>query len=235
MIDLEPSYVLHTQPFQNTSLLVDLFCIGYGRVKAVARGARRPKSKFRSILLPFQPLLVSLVGRGEVKTLRGAEASVQALGLKEQRLFSGFYINELIVRLILPHEGHAGLYKCYQQALMSLAGTDELQPVLRKFELDLLNELGYGINLHTDCNSNEAITSTASYLFHPDVGFEKLASAPRQARIDNVFKGHHIESLRSMTFKDRECSVAAKRLLRQALQVQLGNKPLHSRKLFTVS
>lgn len=235
MIDLEPSYVLHTQPFQNTSLLVDLFCIAYGRIKAVARGARRPKSRLRSILLPFQPLLVSLVGRGEVKTLRAAETTLQGFGLKEQRLLAGFYINELMVRLILPHEGHAALYETYQQALISLSGTEELQPILRKFELGLLHELGYGINLNTDCSSNEDIVSAASYLFHPEVGFEKLASAARQTGLANVFKGHHIECLRTMTFADKESSAAAKRLLRQALQVHLGNKPLHSRKLFVGS
>src|SRR5690606_28170120 len=103
-IDLQPAYVLHAQPFQNTSLLVDFLCLDYGRLRAVVKGARRPKSRLRALLQPFQPLLISLVGRGELKSLSAAESSVPALQLQGVRLFSAMYLNELLTRLLMFNE-----------------------------------------------------------------------------------------------------------------------------------
>src|SRR3989338_10559368 len=119
-IDLQPAYVLHTQPFQNTSLLVDFFCLDHGRIRAVAKGARRPKSRTRALLQPFQPLLVTLAGRAELKTLTAVEGSVNVFNLQGTRLFSGMYLNELLVRLLLFNEGHPELYQSYQQAIIGL-------------------------------------------------------------------------------------------------------------------
>ena len=230
-VALQPAYVLHTQPFQNTSLLVDFFTMDYGRVRAVAKGARSAKSKYRSLLQLFQPVLVSLSGRSELKTLTGVESSVGAMSLQGQRLFSGMYINELLTRLLMNHVEHKQLYLAYQDTLVALQGNADLQIVLRQFELCLLSELGYGINLDSDCRTHVAIEAGSSYRFTPDIGFELLDDQGQHGS-NRVYSGSHIMALRDLNLSDAEAAKAAKRLLRTALAAHLGGKPLHSRSLF---
>ncbi len=230
---LQPAYILHKQPFQNSSLLLDFFCLDYGRVKAVARGARRSGSKYRSLLQVFQPLLVSFSGKGEVKTVASVETSVAAIELKAERLFSGFYVNELIIRLLINNVEHIALYQKYQEALLALGGDEELNRVLRRFEMSLLDELGYGIDLELDCVSRQPISNLAKYLFVPDLGFEQVGIAgDKEEAIDNVFLGAHINALRELKFDDPGSRAAAKQITRQALRAHLGSKPLNSRELF---
>jgi DNA repair protein RecO (recombination protein O) len=231
-VALQPAYVLHTQPFQNTSLLVDFFSMDYGRVRAVAKGARSAKSKYRSLLQLFQPLLVSLSGRGELKTLTGLESSHSALNLEGQRLFSGMYINELLTRLLLNHVEHKQLYLAYQDTLAALKGDADLQIVLRQFELCLLSELGYGINLESDCHTHESIEANRHYRFTPDIGFQEL-DADQPSASNRVYLGAHLIALREHDLSNVEAVKTAKRLLRTALAAHLGDKPLHSRSLFS--
>jgi DNA repair protein RecO (recombination protein O) len=230
---LQPAYILHKQPFQNSSLLLDFFCLDFGRVKAVARGARRARSKYRSLLQVFQPLLVSFTGKGEVKTVASVESSVAAIELKGERLFSGLYVNELIIRLLMSNVEHIELYKRYQDALVALGGDEEINRVLRRFEMSLLNELGYGINLEQDCVSQQPIVSGANYLFIPDLGFEQVEiESDTGDGVDNVYLGEHINALRELDFDDPASRAAAKKITRQALRSHLGEKPLNSRGLF---
>ena len=230
-VALQPAYVLHSQPFQNTSLLVDFFTMDYGRVRAVAKGARSAKSKYRSLLQLFQPLLVSLSGRGELKTLTGLESSLGAMRLEGQRLFSGMYVNELLTRLLMNHVEHKQLYLAYQDTLAALQGKLGIQLLLRQFELCLLSELGYGINLDSDCQSHESIELDRSYQFTPDVGFQVLVDEGGHIS-SKVYLGSHIVSLREHDLTDANAAKTAKRLLRTALAAHLGGKPLHSRSLF---
>ncbi|MBL4821128.1 MAG: DNA repair protein RecO [Gammaproteobacteria bacterium] len=230
---LQPAYILHKQAFQNTSLLIDFFCVDYGRVRAVARGGRRAKSKYRPLLQVFHPLLVSLTGKGEVKTVAAVESSVCAIELVGERLFSGLYLNELITRLLMSNIEHSMLYKNYQNALLELQGTEDINTVLRRFELSFLTELGYGINLEQDCVSTEAVKADNIYLFVPDHGFEQVVAVQESGpSATNIFLGKHIMELRQLKFTDKESRDAAKRILRLALQAHLGGKPLHSRSLF---
>lgn len=232
-VDLQPAYVLHTQAFQNTSLLVDFFCVDYGRVRAVAKGARRAGSRTRAFLQPFQPVLISLAGKTELKSLISIEGSVSALRLQGTRLFSGLYINELLVRLVMFQESIPELYRSYQEAIVALSGERDLQTILRKFELSLLDALGYGIDLHSDCYSGQQISADGHYLFHPDIGFEKLLTFAPGSRSNNaVFSGAELVALRNGEFENKAYSQAARRLTRIALQVHLGDKPLASRDLF---
>jgi len=230
---LQPAYILHKQAFQNTSLLIDFFCVDYGRVRAVARGARRAKSKYRSLLQVFHPLLVSLTGRGDVKTLTAVESSLSAFELHGERLFSGLYLNELITRILISNVEYSMLYKNYQNALLALQGSDDLNRVLRRFELSLLTELGYAINLDQDCVTKQPIMEDKMYLFVPDQGFECVVGVGESNGIStNVFHGRHILELSALCLGDQKSRKAAKLILRMALQTQLGDKPLHSRGLF---
>lgn len=229
-VTLQPAYVLHRRPFQNSSLLIDLFTYDYGRVKAIAKGARREKSRYRSFLQLFQPLLVSFSGRGEIKTVGTVETGMAPITLQGERLFSGLYINELLIRLLHNQEEHTPLYLDYQQTLLELQGMAALETVLRRFEMTLLGELGYGLNLDEECFTHRPIEAGLRYRFSPDVGFEQAAGDDNGERI---FLGRHLIALKDMTLQDNEAAAAAKRLLRQALGVHLGDKPLASRSLFT--
>lgn len=236
---LQPAYVLHTRPFLNTSLLVDFFCLDYGRIRAVAKGARREKSKYRSFLQLFHPLLVSLSGRGEVKTVTGIESGLSAIQLQGDRLFSGLYLNELLSRLLLNHVEHTALYKAYQESLVALQGSSNIELVLRRFELNLLAELGYGINLESDCRSNRPIAEADYYHYTPDIGFEIVNGVTEPAadgiaqRVNpKLFAGSHLIALKNFQLENREVAQAAKRLLRITLNAHLGEKPLQSRSLF---
>lgn len=229
---LQPAYLLHSLAFQNTSLIVDFFTLDYGRVRAVAKGARREKSKYRSFLQSFHPLLISFTGRGEVKTLGAVESGHAAIQLRGERLFSGLYLNEILCRLLHNHEEHKGLYKNYQDTLVALQGSTQMEVVLRKFELNLLAELGYAINLEEDCQSHQPIDADCFYRFTPDVGFELTEQIDVEANNPRIFQGSDLISLRNFDLERKSTEKAAKRLLRLALASHLGDKPLHSRSLF---
>ena len=234
-IALQPAYVLHRRPFQNTSLLVDFFTYDYGLVRAVAKGARREKSRYRALLQLFQPLLVSVSGKGEVKTLTAVESNVAAINLQGERLFSGLYINELLNRLLHNQEEHTALYGNYQETLVALQGEQGIEPLLRRFELNLLAELGYAINLEEDCESHQPIDPDGIYRFIPDVGFQSRTLSGAGTLGSSEFLGADLIALRKLDFSDDTSAQAAKRLLRIALAAHLGDKPLHSRSLFTAA
>ncbi len=228
---LQPAYVIHRRPFRNTSLLVDFFCLDHGRIAAVARGARRGKSRMHGLLQAFQPLRISFSGRGEVKTLTNAESAGAAVPLTGERLFSGFYVNELLSRMLHDHVEHPRLYEVYRETLDALANTALLERVLRRFELELLAELGYAVNLESDCREHEPIAEDKYYRYLPDVGFEVAREDENDRK--RIFAGAHLLALGRLALEDPETAASAKRLLRQALEVHLGGRPLHSRALFT--
>jgi DNA repair protein RecO (recombination protein O) len=143
------AYVLHHYDWSESSLIVELFTRERGRIAAVAKGAKRPYSQLRAVLLPFQRLNVAL-GRGaddpqvEVHTLRSAEWAGGAAMPGGPALLPGFYVNELLLRLLARHDPHAALFDAYARSLQHLAAGDEarLQAALRGFELTLLRETG---------------------------------------------------------------------------------------------
>jgi DNA repair protein RecO (recombination protein O) len=139
--------VLHQRPYRDTSLIVELFTREHGRLSAFARAARGARSRFRG-LQPFRPLLLSWVGRGEAPTLTAAEIEgVAPLSLAPDRLLSGFYLNELLLKLTVAHDPQPELYAHYAATLERLRALDPLDALLRKFEKRLLELLGYGIEL----------------------------------------------------------------------------------------
>lgn len=206
----------------------------------MAKGARSGKSKYRALLQVFQPLLISYSGRGEVKTITAVDTGTSALKLQGERLFSAMYLNELLTRVLHSHVEHTSLYQHYQESLLALQAGKQLEPVLRRFELALLMELGYGVNLETDYHSHEAIMAGKHYRFTPDVGFElqdkveSTAGIETTAALDNsrIFSGEHLIALRESQLSDADSAQSAKRLLRLALSSHLGERPLHSRSLF---
>ena len=231
-IQLQPAYVLFSRPFQNTSVLLDFFTIDYGRVRAVAKGARRQSSKYRSLLQPFHPLLIAYTGKGEIKTLGNIESSVAPISLKGERLFSGIYLNEILCRLLHTHAEHKPLFKIYQETLIALQGSGNLEAILRVFELNLLSELGYAINFYEVYSTQEPIVEEGLYKFSPDLGFELISRQDCEEDPLRLFEGGILISIRKLEMGNKEVAKSAKRLLRIALTSLLGGKPLNSRELF---
>jgi len=192
---LEPCFVLHQKAYRDTSALVEVFSRQYGRVGLVARGVKSSKSKTRGLLQPFVPLLVSWGGRGELQTLKAVEASERAMALPHRWVMSGFYLNELLMRLLIRHDPHMALfdqYECTLKLLCYLANSehspgeqssDELlsgeqgnqlqsehQRVLRLFEKKLLDELGYGLVLDHDVETGTPIEKEKYYQYYLEKG-----------------------------------------------------------------
>lgn len=227
-VELHPGFVLHRRPYRETSALVELLSARHGRVGVVARGVRRHGSRWREVLLPFRPLAVAWSGRGELGTLTAAEPEGAALPLAGRRLASAFYLNELLVRLLPRHDPCAGLYTRYAWALGRLASGEAEEPVLRLFEKDLLEVLGYGPVLDREAHSGAPIVAEARYLYEVEAG------PVRAERVNGdavAVAGRTLMALAANRLEDPETLVEAKRLMRFLLRPHLGARPLGSRAL----
>lgn len=222
------AFVLHSRPWSETSLLLDLFSEESGRVRVIAKGARSRRSNLKGALQPFTPLLVRWGGRGEVKTLRSAEAVSLALPLNGISLYSGLYVNELVSRVLEQETRFSELFFDYLHCIQALAGTNgSPEPALRRFELALLGHLGYGVDFLHCAGSGDEVSDTMTYRYREEKGF--MASLV----IDNSsFTGHELKALAARDFPDSATLRAAKRFTRMALKPYLGGKPLKSRELF---
>ena len=189
---------------------------------------KRQRSTLKGALQPFTPLLLRFGGRGEVKTLRSAEAVSLALPLSGITLYSGLYINELLSRVLEYETRFSELFFDYLHCIQSLAGaTGTPEPALRRFELALLGHLGYGVNFTHCAGSGEPVDDTMTYRYREEKGF--IASVV----IDNkTFTGRQLKALNAREFPDADTLRAAKRFTRMALKPYLGGKPLKSRELF---
>ena len=223
--ELHQAYVLHTRSYRETSLIVDFLVPDVGRISAVVRGARRPKSPQRSLLQPFGRLLISWFGKGELKTLKLLESDNQLSSLQGRALFSGLYLNELLVRLLKAEEPCDVLFKSYQQALVDLAQALPVEPILRRFEKQLLQALGYGLSFPAPDNR------IPFYYFDADNQWLPMTSAPSQEQV-RFFLANDLVAIAADDYQSSEVLRAAKRLMRLALAPLLGDKPLRSKDLF---
>ncbi len=222
------AFVLHSRPWSETSLMLDVFTEESGRVRLVAKGARSKRSTLKGALQPFTPLLLRFGGRGEVKTLRSAEAVSLALPLSGITLYSGLYINELLSRVLEYETRFSELFFDYLHCIQSLAGvTGTPEPALRRFELALLGASGLWRQFTHCAGSGEPVDDTMTYRYREEKGF--IASVV----IDNkTFTGRQLKALNAREFPDADTLRAAKRFTRMALKPYLGGKPLKSRELF---
>lgn len=226
---LEPSYILHSRPYRDTSLLVDIFSRQHGRIGAIAKGAKQAKSKFNGLLQPFSPLIVSWSGRGDLMTLTDAELQQVALRLKGPQLISGFYLNELLTRLLQRHDPHQTLFDVYHETLCMLEKGEHEEPVLRRFETWLLQETGYGLILDHDIETGEVIQNDARYCYHIERGPVKISGLSNQQGI--VINGQTLLGIKNETLEGTTQLKQAKQLMRAIIAHHLGDKPLRSREL----
>ncbi|MEW9679570.1 DNA repair protein RecO [Pseudomonas sp. TE50-2] len=218
----QPAYVLHSRAYKETSALVD-FLTPQGKVRAVLRRAR---GKGGSLVRPFVPLEVELRGRGELKNVGRLDAVGIAAWLHGDALFSGLYLNELLMRLLPAEAPHPVLFEHYTLTLQALAAGRALEPLLRSFEWRLLDELGYAFSLEQDVNDSPVVAE-GLYRLQVDAGLERV-----ELFQPGLFKGGELLALAQADWEAPGALLAAKRLMRQALAVHLGPKPLVSRELF---
>lgn len=225
---LQPAFVLHTRPYRETSLLLEVFC-EEGRIGLIAKGARRPRSHFARNLAPFVPLLLAWRGRSELFSLTHAERITSSAPLRGRALLCGFYLNELIVRLFERHDPCPRLFKEYAHSLESLACEEApLEPILRRFEQILLAEIGYGLLLE-EVESHKPIRAERYYAYFPERGPVPNDRAPPGAV---VVSGRTLLALKAHDWSDPEVLGEGKKLLRHVLAYHLNDKPLYSRALF---
>lgn len=216
------AFVLHSRPYKETSALVD-FLTPEGRLRAVLRGAR---GKAGSLARPFLALELELRGHGELKTVARLETAGIPHLLGGDALFSGLYLNELLVRLLPAEDPHPQLFVHYAATLAALAAGRPLEPLLRAFEWRLLDDLGYGFALDRDCQG-QPVDPGALYQWLPEIGFQSIAQLQ-----PGLFHGRELLALAAAAWEEPGALAAAKRLMRQALAPHLGGRPLASRELF---
>ena len=228
-IKLQPAYVLHQRPYRDTSALIEAFTADHGRVSLVAKGVRAVKSRLAGVLQPFQPLLISWSGRTELVALTGCEADGVGPGITGRLAMSGFYMNELLLRLLHRHDPHPALFQDYFATLAGLTQVDQEERVLRIFELRLLKEIGYAMTLDHLAGSGEPVQADKVYSYHIERGLTHYnASAPEGIPMH----GHSLLSLSDEALHDAQSLRDGKRLMRAVLGRYLGDKPLQSRELF---
>lgn len=228
-VNLESAYILHSRAYRDNSLLLDVFSREHGRIGAVAKGAKQAKSKFHGLLQPFGLLLLSWSGRGDLMTLTAAESQRPALRLKGQQLISGFYVNELLTRLLQRHDPHQQLFDVYHETLHMLEKGEHEEPVLRRFEYGLLQESGYGLILDHDVETGEVIQADGQYCYHIEHGPVRVTDAHSPDGL--VVDGATLLAIRDEALEGTVQLKQAKQLMRAVIAHQLGDKPLRSREL----
>lgn len=224
----QPVFVLHTYPFKETSLVVELFTFEFGRVAAVAKGARRPRSAMRGMLQSFQPLLGAWSGKAELKNLHSLDWHAGLLMLKGEAMMCGFYLNELLLRLLPREDPHEALFDYYALTLKTLSQTSEHAATLRQFELRMLQEMGYAVPLVQDATLLSIIPDKM-YYYIAEIG--AVDSQQHRGQNGVQLSGKTLQDMASGDYADAQTQLQSKQLMRYLLAHYLGDKPLHTRQL----
>lgn len=233
-VDGQAAYVLHLHPFSETSLVVDVFSRDHGRIPLLARGARRPRSAMRGMLMSFQPLEMGWFGGGEVKTL----ARVEWIGgmplLGGRCLLLGYYLNELLLKMLPREDAHGALFDAYAAALRALAAGSDDAPELRRFEKTLLKELGYGLTLDIDVETGRPVVPEGRYAFLIERGPVATRVGAGDTASDEApsLCGKTLLDMAADNYSDPRTRLESRRLMRQLIAHHMGGKSLQSRRVF---
>lgn len=248
-IDGQAAYILHSYPYSETSLILDVFSRDHGRLPLLARGARRPRSALRGVLQAFQPLELGWFGGGEVRTLAKAEWIGGMPLLGGTALMLGYYLNELLLRLLPRDDAHPALFERYAQTLQRLAAEQTGKAAaglpaparLRQFEKNLLGELGYGLLLERDALSGAPLQAERLYHYRIERGPVELSAAeenmglgealPAPAQVQ-ALHGKTLLDLAHDEYSDARTLAEAKQLMRMLINHHLSGQPLQSRRVF---
>ena len=229
-VDHQPGFVLHSTPWRETSLIVQVLTRDFGRMALVARGAKRPTSQFRGVLAPFSPVALSWSGRNDIKTLIRADWVGGLTPLRGDGLLAAFYMNELLVRLLARGDPHETLFGAYAHALHALANdSGSIDAALRGFELDLLREIGWLPPLdHTA--AGDPIVDDADYRMDPERG-PNLSNGHAHDDDALVVRGVTLRALMSRDWSGAGVATQCKRLLRALIAFRLNDRPLNTRRI----
>jgi DNA repair protein RecO (recombination protein O) len=223
----QPGFVLHSYPYKETSLIVDVFTRDYGRIALIAKGAKRPHSKLRGVLQTFQPLSISWSGKSEVRTLVAAEWVGGLLPLERSALLCGFYLNELLVKFLARDDPHSKLFDHYVATLNQLAHNEPAFIVLRKFELALLKETGFAGDLTVSTTTAERVESDRIYVVDPERGPRDAQPADMWPRVS----GRTLLDMEREDYADATTQAQSKFLMRFLLSHHLGGAQLSTRQI----
>jgi DNA repair protein RecO (recombination protein O) len=226
-IDGARAFLLHAHPYSETSLVIDVFARDHGRLALLARGARRPRSAMRGVLLAFQPLEFGWHGGGEVKTLAKAEWLGGLPLLTGRSLLLGYYLNELLLKLLPREDAHPALFDAYAATLAALSANAEATE-LRRFEKALLRELGYGLSLERDAVSGQPLLPDANYVYQ----IERGAVAADEGGHGFAYLGKTLLDIAADNYSDPRTAAESKQLMRQLFGHYLGGQALQSRRVF---
>ena len=229
-INNEPGFILHTYPFKETSVVAEVFTREHGRVAVIARGVRRPASALRGLMQPFTPLLLSWFGKAELKTLHGAEWQGGLLAPQGRALMCGFYLNELLLRLLARGDAHDALYDAYVLTLMQLAtaAPEAFERILRRFEKTLLSETGYAATFDMEAGNGDPVQAGLAYVYQPERGPWRANGGGREGI---SVSGKTLMDLAADNFDNSTTLAEAKPLMRALINHYLGAKPLYTRQL----
>lgn len=223
----QPGFVLHSYPYKETSLIVDVFTRDHGRIALIAKGAKRPHSKLRGVLQTFQPLSVSWSGKTEVRTLIAAEWIGGLLPLEKSALLCGFYLNELLVKLLARDDPHPALFDHYVATLNQLAHDEPAPIVLRKFECALLKETGVAADLTMCTSTGRAVVENEIYVVDPERGPRIAVPADSAPRVS----GKTLHDMEREDYSDAATQTQSKFLMRYLLAHHLGGMHLKTRQI----
>ena len=225
--DEQNIYILHTYPFKETSLLVEVFSENYGRLSLLAKGARRPRSLLRGYLQPFQQVQGTWSGSGDLKTLFSVEWTSKYLGLQEQGLVCGFYMNELLLKLLPKDEPVQSFFNFYHTCLHQLSSSKDYEKILRRFEIKLLEELGYQVKLLADEDDNDIIADQV-YRFEAEYGASLLDKTNHGVKL----RGKTLLDMAKDDYQDPATAKESKSLMRYLINFYMGNETLKTKELF---
>lgn len=213
--------MLHSYAYKESSLIVDLFTVENGRMAAIAKGAKRPASNLRGALLSLQPIEAIFSGRGEVKTLTQAQWLPGQPWLTGQALMCGMYLNELLIKLLPREDPHPQLFESYAATLLTLAESHEHSAILREFEISLLTEMGYGLELEKDVHSGLDLKPETLYRYDP-------MSGPSEQGIGALVSGAALLSLARGRFDNNAIAAEARDFVRTIINFHLERRSIRS-------
>ncbi|MBL8520697.1 MAG: DNA repair protein RecO [Betaproteobacteria bacterium] len=232
------AFVLHAWPWRETSAIVEAFTPAHGRIGLVAKGAKRPKSAIRGVLQLFQPLHLQWFGRSEMKTLKSAEHDRFLPQMAGPALVSAFYLNELVMKLTHREVPNEGLFEAYAAALEALSAISlergrrgDVAAVLRRFEVALMRELGYGLRLEQEADSHQPVSAAERYWYVADRGAVRVAHTAMQQGDVLELSGKTLVDMADDDYRDPQTLAEAKFLMRHLIGRLLGDKVIFSRTL----
>jgi DNA repair protein RecO (recombination protein O) len=218
---LQPAFILQHKKYRETSLILDVLTRDFGIVSLLARGVRKKKSKTAGLLLGFSALNLSYFGKNELKILSHVELGSENINLTGLSLYCGFYINELVAYFLHKYDPHPEIFSEYEQCLLLLTDTDKVEQILRFFELNLLEQLGYGLQLSVESTSHKLVMPQKKYIFCGESGLIENS--------EGYICGGTLLAMEERAQLDRKALFEAKHLMRRIIDFLLEGKELKSR------